>query len=250
MPTLTFLGTACAVPDIEHENTHLLLTGETSLVLIDGPGSPFVRLQQAGVDSQQITDIIVTHFHPDHVSGIPQLLLSMALTGREQTLNLYANAHCMSLLTQMLNSFNWQEWCVFPVEQFQIEDQESFPVLENQDFRIYASLMAHYVPTHGLRIESKTTGKIVVYSCDTAPNENLARLAQNADVLIHEATGEGVGHSTAEQAGNTAREAGAGELFLVHYEVNGFEYQNLVHEAASVFDGIVRIASDFDQIDF
>lgn len=250
MPKLTFLGTACAVPDIEHENTHLLLSGESSTVLIDGPGSPFIRLQRAGVDSHQITDIIATHFHPDHVSGIPSLLLSMALTGRQQPLNLYGNTHCMPLLMQMLNSFNWREWCIFPVERIQIEDRERTLLLENQDFVMHASPMDHYIPTSALRIESQESGKTIVYSCDTAPNGNLVRLAEGADVLIHEATGAGAGHSSAEQAGKAAGEAGAKELYLVHYLVNGFDSQGLVDQARHVFDGTVKVARDFDQIDF
>lgn len=249
MPKLTFLGTAGAVPDMEHENTHLLLTGDHCTVLIDGPGSPFIRLQQAGVDSHQVSDIIVTHFHPDHVSGIPQLLLSMALTGRNSPLNLYANTHCMPLLSQMLASFSWHEWCVFPVNQYEIGDEERFLVLENQDFGIYASPMEHYVPTSGLRLESRAGGKTVTYSCDTAPNDNLLRLAQGSDIVIHEASGKEPGHSTAAQAGQTASQVDAAELVLVHYPVNGFDQGQLLAEARSAFDGEVWLAQDFDQID-
>jgi metal-dependent hydrolase (beta-lactamase superfamily II) len=38
-----------------------------------------VRLSKAGVDFNRLTDLILTHFHPDHVSGVPMLLMNMWL---------------------------------------------------------------------------------------------------------------------------------------------------------------------------
>ena len=89
MPKLIILGTAHAIPDENHENTHLALIGEQRQVLIDCTGSPVVRLKKAGIDLNSLTDIFLTHFHPDHVAGIPSLLMSMWLLGRRDPLNIY-----------------------------------------------------------------------------------------------------------------------------------------------------------------
>jgi glyoxylase-like metal-dependent hydrolase (beta-lactamase superfamily II) len=71
MAKLTFLGSASALPDEQHENTHFCDSrGEPH-----HPGglraSAFVRLAKAGISAMDIEDIILTHFHPDHVSGMP-----------------------------------------------------------------------------------------------------------------------------------------------------------------------------------
>ena len=55
------------------------------------------------------------------------------------------------------------------------------------------------------------------YSSDTQPCDNMVELARGVDVLIHEATGEKMGHSSPEQAGEIAQRAGAGQLLLIHY---------------------------------
>jgi len=63
----------------------------------------------------------------------------------------------------------------------------------------------HSVPTVAVKVTSKETGMTIVYSSDTEPCEALARLAQGADILIHEGTGDYAGHSTPAQAGAMAR---------------------------------------------
>ena len=86
MQKLIILGTANAIPDENHENTHLALLGEHRQILIDCAGNPVVRLKQAGIDLNSLTDLFLTHFHPDHVSGVPSLLMCMGSWGVVHTL--------------------------------------------------------------------------------------------------------------------------------------------------------------------
>ena len=79
MPKVIILGSSNAVPSIDHENTHLVIVGEERTILVDCVSNPIVRLEQAGIDFNDLTDIVITHFHPDHVSGMPLLLMDMWL---------------------------------------------------------------------------------------------------------------------------------------------------------------------------
>jgi ribonuclease Z len=65
-------------------------------------------------------------------------------------------------------------------------------------------------------VQSKQSGKVVAYSCDTEPADAIRDLAREADILVHEATGEGPGHASAEQAAAIAADANVGRLLLVH----------------------------------
>lgn len=86
-------------------------------------------------------------------------------------------------------------------------------------------------------------GKVVSYCLDTRPCTNAARLAANADWLIHEATytddhieeSHHFGHSTAIQAAEIAAEAQAKKLLLTHFSSRYTDVRQLVDEARSVF---------------
>lgn len=250
MPKLILLGTATNVPDVDHENTHMVLAGDKHMVLIDGPGNPYTRLREAGLDETRLTDILMTHFHPDHVAGIPTLLMGLGLSNRKKPLAIHANDHCMTYMQQVLEFYDWKNWHFFPVSFHMLPGNELHVMLETDEFRILTSPVRHFIPTIGLRIEFKASGKVLAYSCDTAPVSSLMGLAKDADVLIHEAAGESVGHSSAKQAGEAAAEANAKSLYLIHYPVNGFDYHSLIDEAAEAYSGRIEMAEDLMEFEF
>ena len=88
-------------------------------------------------------------------------------------------------------------------------------------------------------------GRSVVYSGDTAPSEDVRKLAHRATVLIHEATtmqelereANAWGHSSARQAAELAGAAEVGALFLTHFSARYKELEPLESEARVVFAG-------------
>lgn len=250
MARLIILGTSNAIPDGKHENTHMALISKSAIVLIDCVGSPNIRLNHIGVQLADITDLILTHFHPDHVSGVPLLLMNMWLSGRIRPLRIYGLHHCLERVEDLMALYHWDKWPeFFPVAFHRLPEREIVQVLATDELRIYSSPVRHLIPTIGLRIESAAGGRTVVYSCDTEPCPSVVRMASGADVLIHEATGAGAGHSSASQAGSIAREANVGKLLLIHYPTHMIDPDSLVGQAAETFAGQVELAVDFMEIE-
>ena len=251
MPKVIILGSSNAVPTLKAENTHMVVIGENRTVLVDCVSNPMVRLEQAGVDFRDLTDIIVTHFHPDHASGLPLLLMDMWLLGRKEPINIYGLPHAIDRVETMMGLYNWSEWPnFFPVVFSRLPDSELTTVLDCSDFLIKSSPVHHMIPAIGLRFEFKNSNKILAYSCDTEPCDEVVRLSKGANVLIHEATGESFGHSSARQAGEAATKAGVGRLYLIHYLTGKFAKGNLIAEAGETFSGEVKLAKDFMVLDF
>lgn len=251
MSKVIILGTSNAIPSAQHENTHLAIVGRAGTVLVDCVGNPIVRLERAGIELDHITDIILTHFHPDHVSGMPLLLLDMWLAGRKKGLKLHGLEHTLDRLQGLMGSFGWEKWPdFFPVEFRRLAEAELTPVLDAGDFRILSSPVHHLVPTIGLRIEFDHSRHAVAYSCDTEPCEQVVRLAAGADVLIHEAAGEARGHSSPGQAGTIAGRAEVGGLLLIHYPTGRYAHGDPVAEARLAFQGKVGLAEDFMELEF
>lgn len=249
MTKLIILGSSNAVPGINHDNTHMLLYGEERKVLIDCGSNPILRLRQLGLSVDSLTDVLLTHFHPDHMSGVPPLLMCSWLLGRRDSLNLHGLSYTLDRIRGLMGLFDWKKWPDFFALNFQyIPDEPLTSVLSCAEFDIFASPVHHVIPNIGLRIETKG-GTVVAYSSDTEPCDAVVKLASGADILIHESNGGGMGHSSAKQAGEIAVQAGAKSLYLIHYPTWDSDPHYLIDEAKGSFGGPVFLAEDLMEIE-
>jgi ribonuclease Z len=99
-------------------------------------------------------------------------------------------------------------------------------------------------------------GRSVVYSGDTAPSDDVRRLAHRATVLIHEATvgteleaeANEWGHSSSRQAAELASSAEAATLFLTHFSARYKELTDLESEARILFPGSLAARDLLDHL--
>ncbi len=102
----------------------------------------------------------------------------------------------------------------------------------------------------------KRPGRKVVYCSDTRPIRSIVRLAEGADVLIHEATfddemeGKALegGHSTPSRVAELAKEAGVKRLILTHISARYEDPNVLLHQAKRIFPA-VEVAEDFMEVE-
>jgi ribonuclease Z len=100
-------------------------------------------------------------------------------------------------------------------------------------------------------------GRIVTIIYDTRATPVIAKLAQNADILVHESTFAGneadlarsYYHSTAVEAAKIARDNGVKRLYLDHISARylGVKAKKLVKQAEKVFPN-TKLANDFDRV--
>lgn len=99
---LIVLGTASQTPTRERNHNGYLLRWEDEGVLVD-PGEGTQRqLRLAGVSPAAITMICITHFHGDHMLGLPGVLQRLALDGIRHPLDLYYPAAGQTVLEALL----------------------------------------------------------------------------------------------------------------------------------------------------
>jgi ribonuclease Z len=245
------LGTAAVVRDEEHAHTYLALEGGQGFFLIDCGDSPLLRIERAGLDLDRLSGLIITHFHPDHMLGVPILLIGVCVLGRTDPLPVYGLQDVVQRFEAMMDLFRWCEWPdLYPVPCRSVAEEVGALMLEDEEFRITSAPVNHLVPTIGLRIEDKRSGGVLAYSSDTEPCDAVVELARDADILIHEAATDTLGHSSAAQAGEIARRAGVGRLVLIHYRPAPHKYHLWVKEAAETFGGPVELAQDFGEYRF
>jgi ribonuclease Z len=250
MVKLVVLGASCLLATEARRPTHLACLGDEHGLLIDCGVSPRGRLEALGVNPGRIGDVFITHFHPDHAAGLALFLMELCLRGRSEPMRVHSCAESIRRIRKSMQMYGWKKMPgQFPVSYRTVKRGKRAPVMENAEFRAFSTPVRHVVPTLGLRVDVLPNGKSFVYSADTGPSANLVALARDADLLIHEATGAGTGHSSAAQAAAAARAAGVRRLLLIHTNPYS-DFDALLAEARAVFDGEVMLAEDKMEIDW
>lgn len=86
---LVVLGTSCSNPTVERNLTAIGLRFEGKWLLFDCPEGTQRQMMKAGVSYMRIDSIFLSHFHADHVLGLPGLIATMAMHGRDFPLNVF-----------------------------------------------------------------------------------------------------------------------------------------------------------------
>ena len=102
MLRLTFLGTSAAQPTIGRNLTGHALRREREFFLVDCGEGTQRQLQRSTVGLPDIEEIFLTHYHADHFLGLPGMLKTFALRGRDETpLTVYGPRGLRELFKQL-----------------------------------------------------------------------------------------------------------------------------------------------------
>ena len=245
---IAVLGSGPALASEDRDNTYFLFESVAGSLFIDCAGSPFHKLLKVGADPNELTGIILTHSHPDHLYGLPSLVHELWLHGRRDTLHIFANESTHRVSRDLLDVFQLRSK-PFPLEYHMIPNDEEYPLLETDRYLVHTTPVRHEVPTCGVRITSFETGKVAVFSADTSPCPELISLARGADLLFHECSVDEPHpfHSTPEGVGEVAAEADVGQVILVHCHHKLVKEPYLsIAKISKRYHGEIRFAEDFD----
>ncbi len=219
-PYVVPLGVSAALPHGQYCNSYLAVVWADRYWLIDCADAPIQRLERVGIDPRLVEGVIITHFHPDHVFGLPSYLLGLYLLGPEGggQISIYALPEVLERVEALVGLFADQGWVHKLDLAFKAVPEEAGAlVAETSDCLITSAPGRHSIPSLAVRFETQPEGRTFVYSSDTDICEAVWGLAQGANLVFHEATGEGHGHSDPEAVGAEAARVGVEQLVLMHY---------------------------------
>ena len=154
----------------------------------------------------------------------------------------------------LMHFYEWETWPGFyNVNLRTVKENYMIPIIDAEEIRILTSPVKNLIPPIGLRCEFKPQKKAFAYSYDTEPCDQVVQLAKDSDVLLHDATGESMGHSSAAQAGIIAQLANTKALYFIHYPKRNSQINDIVIQAKHEYSGPVIAAQDyqiyrFDQV--
>ena len=139
---ITFLGTAASIPTPTRALSAVALKREGELFLFDCGEGAQRQMITAKIGFNRKTRIFITHMHGDHILGLPGLLQTMSLLGRDKPLQIYGPQGIAEFIDAIRRTVRFS--LKFPVEVYEIEDGL---VCQEREYEIHSAWAEHSVPS-------------------------------------------------------------------------------------------------------
>ncbi|SCU75893.1 Ribonuclease Z [Cupriavidus necator] len=194
---VTLLGTGTPVPSATRAGYSTLVEAGGQKLVFDFGRNVAVRLWQLRIPLGSVDAHFLTHFHSDHLVGLPDLWLTGWLRPpygrRDKPMALYGPAGTRALADGLRQAFaadiairHKDEGSALAGITIDARDVAPGVVYEKDGVRVTAFENDHgdnIRPSYGYRIDYR--GRVVVLSGDTRFSPAVVAQAKNADVLVH-----------------------------------------------------------------
>lgn len=269
---ITLLGTGSPIPDPLRAGPATLVQAGGINLLVDAGRGVLMRLAATGLGPSQITAVLITHLHSDHLTDLNDVITTRWITsfpatpltilGPPGTANVVD--HLMAMLQadisyRMDHHADLNDPPVVHVTECVAGMNFSF---DEVTVTIGETDHRPVEPSIGFRIDQDGVG--IVVAGDTIPCSGLDQLCLGADALVHTAIRADIVaavpvqrlqdildyHSSVEHAAQTAQRSGVHTLVLTHY-VPAFpsgEGQDWLDLAATEFEGRIELGDDLHRV--
>ena len=159
MLDVCLLGTAGMMPLPNRWLTAMMLRYNGSSLLVDCGEGTQIAIKEKGLSFHPIDVLCITHFHADHISGLPGLLLTMGNADRTEPLTIIGPKG-LERVVGALRTIAPE----LPFEIRCIEMTEADEYFEINGYHIHGFKVKHNVPCYGYSFEIKRAGKFSVES--------------------------------------------------------------------------------------
>ena len=154
---IIFLGTSCMVPTKDRNHVGVLLRYKNQGILFDCGEGIQRQIKTAGLKLTAVTKILISHWHGDHVLGLPGLISSLGASEYSGILEIYGPKGTKQRLNKLFDAFAFDKRV-----EMKIEEIKPGKFFENKEFELHAYKLDHKIETLGYSFVEKDSRKIIM----------------------------------------------------------------------------------------
>ncbi|NCF51051.1 MBL fold metallo-hydrolase [Gammaproteobacteria bacterium] len=274
---VVLLGSGTPNPEPDRSGPAVAIVVNDTPYLVDfGPGvvrraaamSPSYGGEIEALETEKLGIAFLTHLHSDHSAGLPDLVLTPWVMGRDKPLELYGPKGVGDMAAHVLKAYdadiryrvdglepaNDQGWRV------NAHEIESGLIYSDENVQVEAFRVRHgdWENAYGYRFT--TPDRVIVISGDAAPDANIEAFAKGADILLHEVYSVSGfarrnefwqkyhrnNHTSAHELGEIATRVQPRLLVLYHVLFWGSSEEVVLDEVREKYSGRVVLGRDLD----
>ena len=184
MLRILFLGTGGSLPTRNRNTSAIMVNREGELLLFDCGEGTQQQMMRAKTGMKALSSIFVTHFHADHMLGIPGLIQTMSFLGRTEPLYIYGPQWVKEFVT-IISELGYYKL------HFEVEPIELAPgdIVKRDGYSIQAVGTDHSVPSLGyVLIEDPRRGRFErekAIALGVPPGPLFSKLHSGMDIEIN-----------------------------------------------------------------
>ncbi|HIH11829.1 TPA: ribonuclease Z [Candidatus Woesearchaeota archaeon] len=227
MIEITFLGTGCMQPTKARNHSCIALSYNEEIIILDCGEGTQRQMRIAGLKPAKVSTILLSHWHGDHVFGLPGLLSTMGADKPDRKVTIYGPPGSKNYLDHLMQSFAKKD-----IIEFIVKEVKAGVIFNGEKYSLECQPLRHSVLCFGYRFQehdrrrinvAKATklglkgpilgqlqlgksvlynnkkvspdevtyivpGKTISYVADTVPCDGASALAKDVDLLISEGT--------------------------------------------------------------
>ncbi len=150
---ITFLGTGAAVPTKNRNHSSIGLKFDGDIFLFDCGEGTQKQIIYTDISPMKISSIFITHFHGDHILGLPGLLQSIGFNGRSDHIKIYGPPGLKSIIENILKI--GYHSIDFDINIYELPVEMPIKVVDSEKYEIYSFPVKHSVPSVGYVFREK-----------------------------------------------------------------------------------------------
>lgn len=274
---VALLGTGTPFPDPARSGPAVaIVVNDTPYIVDFGPGlirqaaalSPQYGGVIEGLDTKRIKRAFLTHLHSDHTAGMPDLMLTPWVMGRDEPLEVYGPEGIVEMTEHLLKAYHLDiRYRLYGLEpannqgwRVNAHTVTEGIVYEDENVKVEAFPVKHGSWPNAFGYRFTTPDRVIVVSGDAAPDGNIEKYSSDVDILIHEVyCDDGLkkmptfwqdyhtdNHTGSHELAVIAKNARPKLLVLYHILLFGSTEEQLLLELKKEYDGDVVLGRDLD----